>query len=268
VKEEPTVLHIDSDGDGNVDVTWSAPGNSTSTTPDSAPSDDPITSIQPTSITFDNGQTTYFLTLEDGSESVLSVNIAPYNATETNLTWYSSDSNVVTIDPVVAATVRQSAKLAGVGVGTATVIVSTSNGLSATATVTVTPAENPTLTIDLSQLSLQNGTLKLEVGEIVDATIRSNPAGASFKATGLPNGLTLNSTGHLSGSASVAGTYPVRVEATLNGITKTAAFEIEVATVTGSRKPSSGGGCNAGTGSMALTMLAASILAVTKRKGQ
>jgi hypothetical protein len=242
-----------------------------------------VAAIPPAGISFAGGQTEF--SLKKGSEILLEAVITPDNATGANfLNWTNDKDTVVTLEVIPATGIRQSVKLKAIGAGTAKITVTTSNGLSAEARVTVTQEGETPLTIDLSALSLQNGILKLKTGDTVSADIRSNPAGASFKTTGLPSGLTLNPAGRLSGSVTAKGTYPVGVEATLNGTSKTEPFTIEVSDPSdggtpGSDKPSggttgeedthrrSGGGCDAGLGAFgAIAALAG--FAFTRSRGK
>ena len=104
-------------------------------------------------------------------------------------------------------------------------------------------------------------------GEAVDLRIEADPAGATFTATGLPQGLTLASDGRLYGTVSQVGTYKVTVTAALNGETASETFTIEVKE-RGARKSSSSGGCDAGFfgGGIAGLALAAPMLARRKRE--
>lgn len=117
------------------------------------------------------------------------------------------------------------------------------------------------VTIDLSNLPLTNKTLKLSKNEAIDMAILSNPAGATFSATGLPTGIAMTIDGHLYGSASKSGFYPVVITAIHNGQTATESFTIRVQdenTATDPDKNSSsggGGGCNAGWGFLMLGTL-------------
>jgi Synergist-CTERM protein sorting domain-containing protein len=220
----------------------------------------PTTPIAPTGIGFADAAGGF--TLSVGGEKLLIVELSPANATETSLTWNTSDPKVVTVTPtaaasgakVRAASVKQGAKVKAVGEGTATITARTSNGLTVGCAVTVTApnADEPfTFTLDLSDLNLRGNVLRLKPGDEVDATISSNPAGAKFKAVGVPEGLTLASDGRLRGVAATEGTYPVTVEGSLNGVTKVFSFTIEiegavVAPVEVGGKGNGGGGCNAG----------------------
>ncbi|MDR1977297.1 MAG: hypothetical protein LBQ42_01030 [Synergistaceae bacterium] len=141
-----------------------------------------------------------------------------------------------------------------------------------------TPETPETVTIDLSDLNLQGNVLTVELGEWIDATLASNPAGAIFNATSLPVGLTLDSDGHLYGSISIDGLHTVEVTATLNDLKQTASFMIDVQpdeivtpiptptptptpTPAPSNKSGSGGGCSAfGLGVGVLVLAGAALL--------
>jgi len=74
-------------------------------------------------------------TLEVGDMATLHATISPNNTTNQNLTWGTSNANIVSV---------YNGKIIAVSVGTATVTATTANGKTATCTVTVTAASNPT----------------------------------------------------------------------------------------------------------------------------
>ena len=70
------------------------------------------------------------LSLDKGATSQLTATITPSNATDTTVTWKSSDDSVASVDANGLVTAKKG--------GTATITATSSNGKTATATVTVT----------------------------------------------------------------------------------------------------------------------------------
>lgn len=182
------------------------------------------------------------LDLKIGETGQLAATVAPSDATSKDVTWTTSNANVATVD--------QNGKVTAIGQGTATITATTvDGGKTATCTVTVTQSgsSNTVVTIDLSNLGLENGVLKLDVNELYSAQLKATPTGTTFSATGLPQGLPLTSGGLLSGSVPTEGTYNVTLTATApDGTKATQTFVVQVkggtATVTGGGSS----GCNTG----------------------
>ena len=85
-----------------------------------------ITQVNPTKVTLNKSS----LTLNTGSSSVLKPTVSPNNATNKNVTWKSSNTNVATVD--------MDGKVTGKSKGTATITATTVDGnKSATCKVTV-----------------------------------------------------------------------------------------------------------------------------------
>ena len=94
------------------------------------------------------------VSIEEGNSTTLTASIVPSNATNQNVTWTTSNSNIATVSDGVVT---------GVEKGTATITVTTSDGgFSANCTVTVTKSSTAT---DSTQFSLVTSTSDLEVGK-------------------------------------------------------------------------------------------------------
>ena len=107
------------------------------------------------------------LSLTVGGSATLTATVTPADATDTSVTWYSSNPSVVTVENGVV-TAR--------GAGSAIVTVTTSNGKTAFCTVTVrTPA------VDVTGVTLNKTELSLTVGESATLTATLTPANATVK---------------------------------------------------------------------------------------
>lgn len=189
------------------------------------------------------------LTLKPGESYTLTATVVPANATNKAVTWSSSAINV--------ATVAQNGNLgAGAAPGSATITVTTTDGKkTASCLVTVSNSAQAIIDIDLSNLGLVSGVLKLVTGGTIDKWISATPAGTKFSTTNLPDGLTLTEDGHLVGTVAKAGSYLVTLTATAPDSTKkTQNFTIQVADAGGeSKSGDGGGGCDSpGLGVLAL----------------
>jgi uncharacterized protein YhjY with autotransporter beta-barrel domain len=101
-------------------------------------------------------------------------------------------------------------------------------GTSAPATISVTVSA-PTLVLSPAPGGLPGGTVGTAYSQTITASAGAAPY--SFAATGLPAGVTLNpSTGALSGTPTVAGSYSINVSATdAHGATGSAAYTLAIA---------------------------------------
>lgn len=109
------------------------------------------------------------LSLETGSNETLIATVNPNNATNKNVFWSSSNTNV--------ATVSQNGKVTAVGAGTATITVTTeSGGKTAMANITVT---NPS--IDVTSVTLNKNNLSLEIGSNETLIANVHPGNATNK---------------------------------------------------------------------------------------
>lgn len=101
-----------------------------------------FTSVRLESVTIANS-----LSLPMGSTKAITATIAPSTAT-TNLTWSSSDPEVVSVDH---------GNLTAHSVGTAVITCSAHNGVSAQCNVTVTPIQAESVTMNTSNLEITEG---------------------------------------------------------------------------------------------------------------
>ena len=119
-------------------------------------------------------------TLNKGQEKQLTATVTPSNASEPEVTWTSSDTNVATVDP--------NGKVTAVGRGEATITVSTGNGKTATVTVTVKdPATkatfNPTV-LELKVGETKPVAVTFDTTDTVASWTSSNPAVVTVDETG------------------------------------------------------------------------------------
>jgi len=112
------------------------------------------------------------LTLEVGGSSDLTATIAPANATNQNITWSSSNSNIAS---VVTGQFPNIGIVGGVSPGTAIITATTADGgFTAQCTVTVVPA-----TVPVTGVTITPTTLTLEVGDLGTATVSIIPSNAT-----------------------------------------------------------------------------------------
>ncbi|HRY14671.1 MAG TPA: putative Ig domain-containing protein, partial [Candidatus Competibacteraceae bacterium] len=104
----------------------------------------------------------------------------------------------------------------------------TSGALTGSAAFTITVGEDQaTLTVSLAPTT---GTVGLPFNGLVSATGGSAPYTFSILAGRLPNGVSLSSSGTLSGTPTAVGTFAVSIQATdSKGVTGTGNFEITIA---------------------------------------
>ena len=106
--------------------------------------------------------------LTEGEETTLTATINPSNATNKNVTWTSSDSNVAAV---------ANGKVTAVKAGTATITVKTEDGnKTATCTVTVKAKTYPVESVTLDKTSVE-----LTEGEETTLTATINPSNATNK---------------------------------------------------------------------------------------
>ena len=106
--------------------------------------------------------------LTEGDQTTLTATVNPSNATNKNVTWTSSDSNVATV---------ANGKVTAVKAGTATITVKTEDGnKTATCTVTVKAKTYPVESVTLDKTSVE-----LTEGEETTLTATVSPANATNK---------------------------------------------------------------------------------------
>ena len=106
--------------------------------------------------------------LTEGDQTTLTATVNPANATNKNVTWTSSDSNVATV---------ANGKVTAIKAGTATITVKTEDGnKTATCTVTVKAKTYPVESVTLDKTSVE-----LTEGEETTLTATINPSNATNK---------------------------------------------------------------------------------------
>lgn len=90
------------------------------------------------------------INMEVGESKKLTASITPDNATDKNITWKSSDENIILVD--------ESGKISAIGKGKAIVTASTSNDKTDTVTITVEEKEsvNNVVKMQNTQMSINN----------------------------------------------------------------------------------------------------------------
>ena len=166
--------------------------------------------------------------LEVNESLKLTATIKPSNATNKNVTWKSSNTNVATVD--------KNGNVKAVGAGTATITVTTKDGsYKAQATVTVTKKEEPKEeTVKVTGISLDKASLTLTEGGSGKFTATVNPSNATNKNVEWTSSNTAVATVDQNGNVKAvsAGT------ATITVTTKDGSFKAQ-ATVTVNEKPAS-----------------------------
>ena len=111
------------------------------------------------------------LSLEEGSEENITYTITPENATDTSITWSSSDPNIVVID--------ENGRLIAVKEGVATITATTADGSkTATCKVTVTPKVIP-----VEKIEFEKEVVTLMEGREVNITYSLTPNNATTSVT-------------------------------------------------------------------------------------
>ena len=157
-----------SDGSANVTASVSITGNSTNVTGTiSGLTFDIVVPVAVSDVDLDKTSAS----LEKGETLTLKATFAPEDATETELTWKSSDSSVATVseDGVVTAVAK----------GTATITATAESGVEASCEITVTE----TVSESATSVTLNKTTLALVVGKSETLTATVAPTGATDKVT-------------------------------------------------------------------------------------
>ncbi|MCQ2138224.1 MAG: Ig-like domain-containing protein [Bacteroidales bacterium] len=109
------------------------------------------------------------MTLTEGATQTLTATITPSNATNKNVTWFSSNTSVATVDA--------NGKVTAVKAGTATITAKTADGgKTATCTVTVSAA-----TVAVTGISLNRSSYTMDIGGTMTLTATVLPSNATNK---------------------------------------------------------------------------------------
>lgn len=147
-------------------------------------------------------------TINQGDTAQLTASILPTNATNKNVTWTSSDENVVTVD--------SQGKVTAIGVGTATITATTVDGLkTATATIEVVIP----VTASSNGIANATGTTTITLGKVIPGLTASDIV-VKKDGTALPS--TAYSLGSLTGT-----TVDITFDATA-GLTKGQVITVEI----------------------------------------
>ncbi|MBR1438382.1 MAG: putative Ig domain-containing protein, partial [Synergistaceae bacterium] len=139
-----------------------------------------------------------------------------------------------------------------------------SGTLSAEKPLSITISPKPTPTLTITTTSLPSGTILTAYS----ATLQSSPSGASWSVSSgtLPAGLTLSSTGVISGIPTTAGSYEFTVRAVSGSLSAEKSLSITVKLPDEPRGikvgGGGGGGCNSGIALLGLVLAGA----ITLRK--
>ena len=162
------VVHAVGAGDATITVT-TADGNKTATCAVHVTAGSVDTPVAVTGVTLD--PTTLNMTV-GGADQTLTATVAPSNATNKNVSWSSSDSQVATVaDGVVHA----------VGAGDATITVTTADG-NKTATCEVHVSAPQAGDVDVEMLYFEEDDFTLTVGQDATLTVVVEPANATDKS--------------------------------------------------------------------------------------
>ena len=153
------------------------------------------------------------LSLSKGSTETLTATIAPTNATNTAVTWKSSNTSVATVD--------SDGKVTAVTAGTATITVTTADG-SKTATCTVT------VTVPVTGVSLNKTTLSLSKGSTGTLTATISPTTATNKDVTWSSSNTSVATVDADGVVTAIGAGSAKITVTTVDGNKTASCTVTV----------------------------------------
>ncbi len=174
-----------------------------------------------TDITIDleaSGITADGLTLNVGESHKVIVKFTPEDATDTSLSWSSSDSSVATVD--------SEGNVTGVAKGEATITIKSGNGISTTFKVTVVKPVTD-IEIDLEASGITADGLTLNVGESHKVIVKFTPEDATDTSLAWSSSdtsvATVDSEGNVTGVAKGEATITIKSE---NGISTT--FKVTV----------------------------------------
>lgn len=179
IEDHNSYADLHAEGTGIVTITAKSeadPSVSVSTKVTVSSSSD--TTIDPTSITLTDENDVYYssygnISMSKGSSKYFTASVYPSDATNKNLTWSSTDSDVVKVEDY-----GSSADINAVGTGTATVKVTSDANDSVYATLNVTVSKSSDTTIDPTSISLSTNKVNLNDGEetTISATISPDNA--------------------------------------------------------------------------------------------
>ena len=167
--------------------------------------------IEPYSIALDKPS----VTLSIGGKATLIPTITPYNVSNKNVTWTSSDSNIATVNNGVVT---------GVSAGTATITVKTSNGKTATSKITVSKEA-----INVTNITLNSNKINLDAGSSYTLKVSYSPTNATNQSvtwSSSNTGVATVTNGVVRG---VRGGTATIMAKTSNGITATCTVEVSKA---------------------------------------
>lgn len=156
------------------------------------------------------------LSLAAGSSETLSATVAPANATNTAVTWASSNTAVATVN---------SGKVTAIAAGDAQITVTTTDGAkSATCGVTVTAVSVP-----VTGVTLSSTTKSLTVGDTLTLTATVAPSDATTKTVSWKSSNTSAATVSSSGVVTAVAAGSATITVTTTDGNKTASCDVTVA---------------------------------------
>ena len=159
------------------------------------------------------------MTLLIGGTEKLTATVSPSNATNKNVTWSSSNTDVATVD--------SNGNLSAISVGTAIITVKTEDGgKTATCSVTVNP-------IAVTSVSLDQTSLTMTVGDTQTLTATVSPSNATDKSVSWSSNNTSVATVSFSGvvTAKAAGSATITVTTNDGGKKATCSVTVKAQTV-------------------------------------
>ena len=175
-------------------------------------------SVNPISVTGVSLNKTSMTLLIGGTEK-LTATVSPSNATDKNVTWSSSNTNIATVD--------SNGNVSAINVGTAIITVKTEDGgKTATCSVTVNP-------VAVTNVSLNQTSLTMTVGDTQTLTATVSPSNATDKSVTWSSSNTSVATVNSSGlvTAKAAGTATITVTTNDGGKKATCSVTVKAQTV-------------------------------------
>ena len=128
-----------------------------------------VSNVEVTSIELSDSN----LTMTVGDTDTLIKTIKPSNATNKDVTWSSSDNNIVTVD--------RHGSIEAKNVGTATITVRTNNGKTAKCTIKVNKKTTTQEVIEVKSVTLSNTNASMYIGDEITLTATVSPSNANNK---------------------------------------------------------------------------------------